>query len=56
MYGGLRFQLGKKGRPIPGNDVWIAGLALQHNLPLVTHDAHFLNVDGLDLRDWLVTN
>ncbi|MEM9153339.1 MAG: VapC toxin family PIN domain ribonuclease, partial [Cyanobacteria bacterium P01_F01_bin.3] len=30
-----------KGRPLPENDIWIAALALQYDLVLVTHDAHF---------------
>jgi len=41
-----------KGRPIPENDVWIAALARQHDLVLVTRDEHFAEVDGLTLARW----
>jgi len=37
----------KKGKPIPTNDVWIAASAQQHNLPLMTNDKHFKEVEGL---------
>lgn len=41
--------LRRKGRPIPTNDLWIAATALEHGLALVTHDAHFHEVEGLRL-------
>jgi tRNA(fMet)-specific endonuclease VapC len=34
-------QLRKVGTPIPTNDLWIASLAVQHQLILVTRDRHF---------------
>lgn len=34
-------QLRLLGRPIPVNDIWIAALAVQHNLALFPRDAHF---------------
>ncbi len=40
-YGITRSALRAKGRPIPDNDIWIAALAVQHNLTLATRDAHF---------------
>jgi tRNA(fMet)-specific endonuclease VapC len=40
-YARLFFQLRKQGTPIPTNDIWIAALAVQHNLPLFTSDKHF---------------
>jgi len=43
VYMGLR----AKGRPIPSNDLWIAAIALQHELTLFSYDAHFAEVDGL---------
>jgi tRNA(fMet)-specific endonuclease VapC len=52
QYGRISQQLRKKGRPIPQNDMWIAALALQHGLTLVTRDAHFSHIDGLLLQDW----
>ena len=48
-YGEIRYSLRKKGRPIPENDVWIAAIALQHNLTLITRDAHFDEIDNLIL-------
>ena len=35
------------GSPIPTNDMWIAALARQHRLALLTFDSHFAAVPGL---------
>jgi tRNA(fMet)-specific endonuclease VapC len=43
VYSGLR----RKGQPIPTNDLWIAASALEHGAALLTHDAHFAQIDGL---------
>ena len=40
-YAELFVYLRKKGRPIPINDVWIAALAIEHGLQLLTLDEHF---------------
>ena len=40
-----------KGTPIPTNDLWIAALARQHRLPLLTFDTHFAAVPGLVLSN-----
>lgn len=40
-YARLFSQLRTQGTPIPLNDLWIAALVLQHNVPLLTSDAHF---------------
>jgi Predicted nucleic acid-binding protein, contains PIN domain len=40
-------QLGRKGRPIPTNDLWLAATAMEHGAVLLTHDKHFNEVDGL---------
>lgn len=38
----------RKGRPIGVADAWIAAIALQHSLPLVTNNAgHYAGVEGL---------
>ncbi|PYQ18568.1 MAG: hypothetical protein DMF81_24535, partial [Acidobacteria bacterium] len=42
----------RSGRPIPANDAWIAALALQHRLPVLSRDEHFDVVPGLDRRSW----
>jgi tRNA(fMet)-specific endonuclease VapC len=51
-YGRIRQQLQAKGRPIPENDIWIAAAALQHGLAVITRDAHFAEVDGLNTVGW----
>ena len=52
QYGQLKDNLRRKGRPIPENDIWIAAIAVQHNLTLVTRDAHFNQVDNLSKTTW----
>jgi tRNA(fMet)-specific endonuclease VapC len=51
-YGEVKNGLRLKGRPLPENDIWIAALALQHNLTLVTRDAHFQEVENLQAVTW----
>jgi predicted nucleic acid-binding protein len=51
-YATLRIELKKKGTPIPENDVWIAALAQQHKLAIVSNDAHFDHVGGLRRISW----
>jgi tRNA(fMet)-specific endonuclease VapC len=51
-YSAIRLELKKKGRPIPENDLWIASICKEHNLPLVTGDAHFDNINGLEVMRW----
>ena len=51
-YGELKAVLRAQGTPIPENDIWIAALARQHALRLVSRDAHFAVVPGLDLVRW----
>lgn len=51
-YAALRMALKRSGRPIPANDAWIAALALQHRLPVLSRDKHFDVVPGLDRRGW----
>lgn len=41
FYADLYLYLRKKGKPIPTNDLWIAALALQHNLVLLDRDSDF---------------
>jgi tRNA(fMet)-specific endonuclease VapC len=40
-YASLRAALKRSGRPIPGNHAWIAALAMQHGLPILSRDEHF---------------
>ncbi|PYQ05759.1 MAG: VapC toxin family PIN domain ribonuclease [Acidobacteria bacterium] len=51
-YAALRVTLKRSGRPIPANDAWIAALALQHRLPVLSRDQHFDAVPGLNRRSW----
>ena len=51
-YAALRLTLKRLGRPIPANDAWIAALALQHRLPVLSRDQHFDVVSGLERRGW----
>ena len=43
-YAEVDVYLRKKGRPIPRNDVWIAAVALEHGLQLLTLDDRFREV------------
>jgi predicted nucleic acid-binding protein len=52
MYARVRALLKKAGRPIPANDAWIAALALQHRLPILSRDEHFDAVTGLRRETW----
>jgi len=52
QYGEVKNKLRLKGRPLPENDIWIAALALQHDLALVTRDAHFQEVENLQTVAW----
>lgn len=48
VYARLRLALRSKGKPVPENDLWIAAVCVEHQVPLVTLDAHFDVVDGLE--------
>lgn len=52
QYGEIRDNLRLKGRPIPPNDIWIAAIAQQHELTVATRDAHFREIEDLDLLAW----
>jgi predicted nucleic acid-binding protein len=51
-YAEVRAELQQAGRPIPSNDVWIAALAREYRLPVLSRDAHFQFVTGLRLVGW----
>ena len=51
-YADVRAKLKRAGNPIPSNDLWIAALCLQHNLPLLSRDRHFDHVAGLRRISW----
>lgn len=50
-YAEIFVALRAAGKPIPTNDLWIAALARQHRLALLTFDAHFRAVPGLSVID-----
>jgi tRNA(fMet)-specific endonuclease VapC len=51
-YGKIKNHLKIKGNPIPENDIWIAALADQHQLTLVTRDKHFNSITALVIEAW----
>jgi tRNA(fMet)-specific endonuclease VapC len=53
-YADVYAALRNRGTPIPTNDLWIAALARQHRLPLLSFDAHFAAVPGLALVEFAV--
>lgn len=46
-YATIRLALKKLGKPIPEKDIWIAAICRVNELPLMTRDKHFSNIDGL---------
>jgi tRNA(fMet)-specific endonuclease VapC len=51
-YAAVRHELRETGRPIPEHDVWIAALARQHCLEIVSQDVHFDYVSNVKRVDW----
>jgi tRNA(fMet)-specific endonuclease VapC len=47
-YAEIRHQLKNAATPIPSNDAWIAALARQHRVPVLTNDPHFDLVRGVE--------
>ena len=46
-YADIRLELKRLGAPIPPNDAWISALARQHAQPVLSNDAHFDVVEGV---------
>ena len=46
-YAEIRLELKRMGAPIPPNDTWIAALARQHRLAVLSNDHHFDIVEGV---------
>ena len=55
-YAEIRLQLTTAGTPIPMNDLWIAAIARQHKLPVLSRDTHFDQVSGLARIGWSTTS
>ena len=51
-YAEIRGELKRAGQPVPGNDLWIAALARQHSLPVLSRDQHFDHIAGLTRISW----
>ena len=51
-YADIRVHLKLSGTPIPVNDVWIAALCRQHDLPILSRDRHFDSVPLIQRLPW----
>jgi tRNA(fMet)-specific endonuclease VapC len=51
-YGEIKAGLRLKGNPLPENDIWIAAIALQHGLTMITRDTHFNEIENLKIVVW----
>jgi len=51
-YATMCLELRRAGTPIPSNDIWIAALCRQHDLPLLSRGRHFDHVKGLRRLAW----
>lgn len=52
VYGVIKAALRRKGKPIPENDIWIAAIAQQYSLALITRDKHFNEIDSITIVEW----
>lgn len=52
LYATIRADLRKRGRPIPESDIWIAALARQFELDVVSQDPHFDHVPDVRRIAW----
>jgi tRNA(fMet)-specific endonuclease VapC len=51
-YADIKLGLKRQGTPVPENDIWIAAVALAHDLVLATRDRHFDYMHGLRIARW----
>jgi len=51
-YASIRFGLKSRGTPISENDIWIAALALQYRLPVLSRDQHFSFIPEIHHLTW----
>lgn len=51
-YGAIVAATKARGNTIPANDAWIAAIAREYELPVISRDAHFDAVDGLHRVTW----
>lgn len=51
-YGRIKKALREKGKPLPENDIWIAAVAQQHGLTVISRDQHFKEIESLPVEAW----
>ena len=51
-YATIRSELKASRSPIPANDAWIAALARQHRMAIVSRDTHFDKVKNIERLGW----
>lgn len=51
-YAVVKNQLREQGKPVPENDIWIAAIAIEYDITLITRDKHFNNISGIKLEVW----
>lgn len=49
IYAEIRDQRASIGRPLESSDAWIAATAMWYDIPLMTHDADFFGIPGLQI-------
>lgn len=49
IYARIYFDLERRGAMIPINDIWIAALAIEAQLPILARDEHFSRIPGLSV-------
>lgn len=52
LYAEIRLQLTTAGTPIPTNDLWIAAIADQHQMPVLSQDHHFDLIPQITRLGW----
>jgi tRNA(fMet)-specific endonuclease VapC len=52
LYGEVKSELKQMGTPIPENDIWIAAIARQYGLTVVSRDKHFSLIINLASESW----
>ena len=52
QYALIKDRLKRSGRKIPENDLWIAALARQHTMPILSRDKHFDFIPDIQRIDW----
>jgi tRNA(fMet)-specific endonuclease VapC len=52
VYSLIKNELRAKGHPLPENDIWMAAIARQYGLRLISRDRRFAEIDSLDWEPW----